>query len=372
MKRMTTGLALVLGLAAMGPSKTAGQVMVRGEQQCAEGKASGTLGISGWDCRGECTLTMNEKGEEQLWSFTVEPRITGITRGGPADGILRTDDLLVAIDGFLITTAEGGRRIASIQPGQEVTVRYRRDGRPGEAGIKVGSVCPPPPPRAPESVVATTRVPPSPPRPDEPRRSLGVAVSPRVRVAPEARVARAAEDVARVSARAGRATTGVSAGTSPAGRLGISFSCSECGTRTDPDTGRDVWFFSGPLEVSGVTSGGPADKAGIQLGDLINAIDGKEIDTDEGGLAFTGLEADRGVVLTVVKRNGSEVDVGLVPEARWFVGVRAPEPFRVTSIAPDRRDVPELTAPEGMPPRTVPGHFGSSSVPASSGSAGRS
>jgi hypothetical protein len=305
---------------------------------------------------------MNEKGEEQLWSFTVEPRITGITRGGPADGILRTDDLLVAIDGFLITTVEGGRRIASVEPGQKVTVRYRRDGRLGEATIEAGSVCPPPPPRAPEALVATIRVPPSPPRPDEPSRSLGVAVSPRVRVAPEARVARAAEGVTRASALASRATAlSAASASSPTGRLGIVFSCSECGTRTDPDTGEEVWYFSGPLEVSGVTAGGPADKAGIQLGDLIKAIDGKEIDTEEGGLAFTRLEGGQRVRITVVKRNGLEEDVSLVPEVRRIVGIATVEPSRITSEAPPAPPAParvvtpeppmEITSPEGMPLR---------------------
>ena len=361
MKRMTTGLVMAVGLVAVCPVGMLGQVGIAGEQECAEGKATGTLGISGWDCRGECTLTMNEKGQEQLWSFTVEPRITGITRGGPADGILRTDDLLVAIDGFLITTAEGGRRIAAIDPGQRVTVRFRRDGRLADAVIEAGSVCPPPPPRAPEAVVATTRVPAPPLRPDEPRRSVGVAVSPRVRVAPDARAARAAEGVARTS-RVGEWTAGGAlVGTSPTGRLGISFSCSECGIRTDPDTGEDVWYFSGPLEVSGVTAGGPADKAGIQLGDLIKAIDGKEIATDEGGLAFTRLEAGQRVRITTVKRNGSEVDVSLTPEGRGVVGIPTVESARITSgtppvpRAPSRVVTPEppvgITSPERLPLR---------------------
>jgi hypothetical protein len=361
MKRMTTGLVMAVGLVALTPVGMLGQVGIAREQVCAEGKATGTLGISGWDCRGECTLTMNEKGEEQLWSFTVEPRITGITRGGPADGILRTDDLLVAIDGFLITTVEGGRRIAAVEPGQKVTVRFRRDGRLGEAVIEAGSVCPPPPPRAPEAVVATTRVPAPPPRPDEPRRSVGVAVSPRVRVAPVARVARAAEGVARTS-RVGEWTVGGAlVGASPTGRLGISFSCSECGTRTAPGSDEEVWYFSGPLEVTGVTAGGPADKAGIQLGDLIKAIDGKEIATEDGGLAFTRLEAGQLVRITTVKRNGSEVDVNLIPEGRRVVGIATVEPARITSETPpappaaSRVVTPEppvgITSPEGMPLR---------------------
>jgi membrane-associated protease RseP (regulator of RpoE activity) len=110
------------------------------------------------------------------------------------------------------------------------------------------------------------------------------------------------------------------------GRLGIQFSCGECGPLENPTTGESLWFFSGPLEVTGVTPGGPAEGAGIQIGDLIKAINGHLMETEEGGSAFTRLRAGERATLTVVKRNGSEVEVGLVPEARVVVGVAAPPP----------------------------------------------
>jgi hypothetical protein len=125
-----------------------------------------------------------------------------------------------------------------------------------------------------------------------------------------------------------------------------------------------------------VNSGGPGDEAGIQRGDLIKAIDGKLIDTDEGGLAYTRISAGEEVTLTLVKRNGSEVDVAVVPEEQVGTGISGgvavgrrataatppPDPSRRTTVVapvppavPDRRAVPEpdapIAAPEGMPLR---------------------
>ena len=36
----------------------------------------------------------------------------------------------------------------------------------------------------------------------------------------------------------------------PTGTLRIWFSCSHCCTKTDEETGKDVWFFTGPIEDS--------------------------------------------------------------------------------------------------------------------------
>jgi len=391
MKRMRMGLALLVGAALMAPSAAAAQVRMVGVFQCDEGEAQGDLGISGLDCRGDCTLTMNEKGEEQAWSFTVEPRINGISPGGAADGLLRVGDFLVAIDGIPITTRDGGVRYANVEPGQEVDILVRREGKLERVMIQAGSICLPPPPRhlspapllPPRETLAVEAVSPPPPRvvtvvtvgrlaPPLPPdtllptrlRTLGVAVAPRVRVTPVRRGTLVSEAFDTLSTLPRRTTTGLLARLSPTGRLGIGFSCTECGTQTNEETGENVWFFSGPLEVTTVRAGGPADKAGIQRGDLIKAIDGHSIDTEKGGLAFTRLWPGERVRMTVVKRNGSEVEVGLVPEAAVAVGVGARASVPVEEVAvvpplppalPTRADVPAPTAvvnpPEGMPLR---------------------
>jgi len=381
MKRMRkwaiAGLAAGSGLILVWAEPGASQVRVSEALACPTGFEEGDLGIKGLDCVGECTLTIKEEGKDRSWFFTTEPRVLGVD--GPADGILQAGDFLVAIDGIPITTNEGGRRFANLQPGESVMVRFRREGRVGEARIEVGASClemPVPP-------GVTARVAPPPPPPDQVRPARGVAVSPRVRVAPERRSVGVAEEVEVGVGLGRRATAGLLAGSSPTGRLGVGFQCTECGTQTDDATGESVWFFSGPLEVTAVNVGGPAYEAGVQRGDLIKAIDGKALETDEGGLAFTRIIPGEAVRLTLVKRNGSEVEISLVPEEavssglaegrRGFVGLVPRRGVGVTARSAERapgadpspprppREVPEtvvapaptaaVTAPEGMPLR---------------------
>ncbi|MBT8398236.1 MAG: PDZ domain-containing protein, partial [Gemmatimonadetes bacterium] len=344
MKRMriwvVMPLAVGFGPVLMSPASVEAQVRGRAADACPAGMEEGTLGISGLDCVGECTLTIRNEGAERTWSFSTEPRIIGIARGGPAEGTLETGDFLVAIDGILITTREGGRRYANLQPGERVSVRYRRDGRVREGTVRVGSRCR----DVSEPVGAAARVAPLPPVPDDPR-SVGVAVvAPRVRVAPDrARTAVSGAERATglaIAPVARPTQTGLLAGSTPTGRLGIGFRCTECGTRADEETEENVWFFSGPLEVTAVNVGGPAEEAGIKRGDLIKAIDGKSIDTDEGGLTFTRITPGESVRLTVVRRNGAEEDVSLVPDEAGPVGapgapsrVDAREPRRAAGVA---------------------------------------
>lgn len=363
---MTRTVAAVLTLGLVGPVSASAQgVVVRG-QTCESGVLMGTLGISGLDCVGECSVTMSRAGKEERWVFSTEPRIFSIEAGGPADGILQAGDYLVALDDMLITTREGGERYANLAPGEVVRVRYRREGNIREVEIRAGSRCTMPPqpslstgrvavPVAPEAVRGVARV--------------GIATAPRVRVLPSP----VEVDSARPVAAVGIPSTGRLLDPTPRGRLGIGLRCEDCGTRTDEDTGESVWFFSGPIEITGVNPGGAADRAGIQLGDLITAIDGHSIDTEAGGLAFSNLTPGEPVQVTVVRRNGSTEEVTVVPdeadeellrERSGVAGITEPvepAPRRLgAAIAPPvarppRGDVPEPVAgvpvPEDLPLR---------------------
>jgi len=326
MKRVAvTGLVMTV----LGTAPVYGQAVVVGGQACESGVLRGNLGISGLDCVGECEITYSTDGLEEIWDFSTEPRVFSVEPGSPADGILREGDYLVAIDGFLITTREGGRRYGSVDPGETVTIRYRRDGRVQEAAIRVGSLCVPRPRRG---VVAGRALPALPPRPDRETR-IGISTVPRVRVLPDTVEPLPVAPAVGV----GRVSTGFLDST-PKGRLGIGLSCEHCGTQTD-ETGRNVWFFSGPIEVTQVNRGGPAEEAGIQLGDLITAIDGHDITTDAGGLAFSTLMPGEAVRVTVVRRNGREEEVTVVPdeaESRGIFGraATATEPSRARPPRP--------------------------------------
>jgi S1-C subfamily serine protease len=352
---------LLAGLALPGNAQepvrriTAGKVV-----ECPKGMEQGSLGITGLDCVGECTLTIKGDGRERSWFFSTEPKILGVQEDGPARGILRAGDFLVAIDGVLITSREGGRRYANLVPGEEVSVRFRRGraGRVQEAEILVAPGCLDAP-LPPAGVVARV-VPPGIPEPEEPYEVVSVAVAPNIAigVAPQVRVAPNVK-VLRVDTAAGVPKLGVAAVSpnvtglfgdiTPTGRLGIGFSCTECGTRTDEETGESVWFFSGALEVTAVNRGGPAEDAGIERGDLIKAVEGHPIDSDEGGRAFTDITPGEEVRLTVVKRNGREVEVTVIPEEK------APSNILLRGTALATPDAPAVAgvAVEPDPPTRV-------------------
>jgi hypothetical protein len=321
----------------------------------------GNLGISGLDCVGECSVILSREGKEERWVFATEPRIFSIQAGGPTDGILEAGDFLVSIDGLLITTREGGLRYAGLEPGETVTVRYRRGRETREAQLRVGSRCAVPPGPS----VSAGRVPPPPP-PDAVRgvARVGVVTAPRVKVLPS--------PVEPDSALPVVATGGIARGglldPTPRGRLGIGLQCSRCGTELDRDTGRSVWFFSGPIEVTSVASGGPAESAGIQMGDLVTAVDGHDLATEAGGLAFSNLIPGEAVNLTVVRRNGRKEVVTVVPAEpdsplpRGALQPPEPDPVspapRVAGVAvapppPSRVGEPEgatgLEEPVGLP-----------------------
>lgn len=362
MRTMTTMIAVAVATTLLGPSQAHGQGVVARAQACESGVTMGSLGISGLDCVGECSVTLAKDGREESWVFSTEPRIFSVEVGGPSDGILKAGDRLVAIDGVLITTREGGRRYAALEPGETVIVRYRRDAAVQEAGIRVGSRCAFPP----TPTVGVARVaPPSPPRPAGEAR-VAIATAPRVRVLPEP----ADPEPPAVVGSTGILSRGAFLDPTPRGRLGIGLQCEHCGTQTDEETGESVWFFSGPIEVTQVNSGGPAEKAGVRMGDLITAIEGHDIATEAGGLAFSNLMPGEPVRVTVVRRNGREEELTVVPaetEAGILRGrlaptpepdeTRPPRPSAGVAVAPpsvpSRAEVPEpvaaMTGPEELP-----------------------
>jgi hypothetical protein len=306
-RMMTRTLVAASFLGVAGTIPVSGQGVLARGQACESGVLVGSLGISGLDCVGECSVTLSQLGKEESWVFSTEPRIFTIEGGGPADGILKAGDYLVAIDGLLITTREGGRRYASLVPGEVVTIRYRREGNVHEAGIRVGSRCTMPQPPA----LSTGRaLPPPPPEPVRGVARVGIATVPRVRVLPSL----VEPDSLLPGPPVGILSTGRLLDPTPRGRLGIGLQCERCGTGIDEETGQSVWFFSGPIEVTNVNPGGAAEKAGIQMGDLITAIDGKDISTEAGGLAFSNLMPGQAVRVTVVRRNGQTENVRVVPD----------------------------------------------------------
>lgn len=94
------------------------------------------------------------------------------------------------------------------------------------------------------------------------------------------------------------------------GYLGIYVDCTEC--EQGMKDGAIVWWFSTPPQVTWVFESGPAAKAGLREGDLIIAVDGVDITTEEGGRLFGGLQAGVPVRFTV-RRGEREATLVVTP-----------------------------------------------------------
>lgn len=68
--------------------------------------------------------------------YPVEVTVRAVTPGGPAEGILRPDDVITSVDGEPVTAASVLTRLIRSRPaGTELTIGYTRDKRPATAKI---------------------------------------------------------------------------------------------------------------------------------------------------------------------------------------------------------------------------------------------
>lgn len=245
------GLALVVLLGTAAPAGA------QAAPTCAADEwAVASFGITGFECN--CTIQMQAGNQSRRsYEFRAEPRVLEVRRGGPADGKLQNGDMIVAIDGRLITTREGMRRFGAIEAGTPVSLTVRRGGRELAVVITPDQECehglPPAPPRAPRAAAAGVAAPAPPARP-----------------APVARPAPPAPP----SPLASR------------GRLGMSLQCTECSVDIASRGAAPVWGFTAPPAIDRVEPNGPAAKAGLRANDVLTHIDGVPLTDDDGGRRF--------------------------------------------------------------------------------------
>lgn len=84
----------------------------------------------------------DEPGRPRWVRFLTEPVVTEVDPAGPADGRLRPNDVLVAVQGHLITTREGSRLFWFADPG-EVRLDVSRGGRAETIQLRPARVCTP-------------------------------------------------------------------------------------------------------------------------------------------------------------------------------------------------------------------------------------
>jgi S1-C subfamily serine protease len=224
-----------------------------------------TLGIGLFHCvGGNCGVNMRT-ARGVAHDFSTEPRVWNLDPAGPAAGRLREGDVVTAVDGALVTTPEGGRRLANLVPGRAVTLRVRRGGEEQEVRLVPVPGC-----NAPGLVVST-----SPEKPEWKREGGGM----------------------------GERWT-------PPLRFGVQLECDDCGWRR----GEGGWVFwaSAPPKVKAVEPGSPAEDAGLLPGDVLLSIAGHRF-TQTGGRAPTrGARAGQPMRMEVL-RDGRVVTLSIVP-----------------------------------------------------------
>jgi C-terminal processing protease CtpA/Prc len=196
-----------------------------------------------------------------------ELELRDIRPNGPAAGVLQDGDVLVAVDSALITTRAGSEQLFRAPAGRPLRLLVRRHGRDREVVVV---------PAAGKSEVG------------EPRTSKHAAP-----VAP--------------------ARTGAAPRFRMPGWVGIGLAC-KCTVQATPD-GAEIWSFAEAPEVFAVRPGGPAERAGILVGDLIDTVDGVLLTTHEGGRRWSGIEPGQQVRLGI-RRGRRNIDLVVLAAQR--------------------------------------------------------
>jgi hypothetical protein len=245
------------------------------------------------------------RGRAPLWSFSREPVIGGVD--GPGVGRLREGDVLVAVDGDLITTGAGGLRYSSVRPGERVSLTLRRDGRMEELTLTAGERCwswPLPPPAAPAPPPPPQAAPPASSRPPQvappPSRQGSSTPTPS---APSAQVPPARPPAAPAPPPP---APGVAAGA----WLGFSLECRQC--EIVRSNGRARMHFGAPPAIVSVEPSTPAYAAGLRSGDILTHVDDSALTSARGADRFASMVPGRAVRLTLT-RDGRPFTATLVP-----------------------------------------------------------
>ena len=342
--------------------RTRAQVATSTSPRTAWTTSTNYLGIDNFEC--DCTLSFGSATTPRYFEFRSEPVVLGVMRPGPSYGKLRRGDVITHVYGQSLLTSEGGRRFASIDPGDDVDLTVRRSGRTmkvrihaqdiSQSGFTVGAgmtaygigwedapptpVTAPSPPRAghpgytplpPTPVMPATPATPSPGAyPVEPAQPSHPS-HPSVPSQPSGVWAITTPSVGAV-------------GTVPRGWFGFSIRCNGCGWSTSSSDASPVWEAEEVPVLSRVDAESPAGRAGLRAGDRITHIDGLSLMSREGGRRFGRVRPGQRVRLTVKRGNTTlhpVLVVGTRPEMRAAIASVAPRTPRTPPTPSTRRQL---------------------------------
>lgn len=240
--------------------------------QCREGlPRTGQLGVGLLHCVGGSCAIYGHDAAGYIHRFTVEPHLRRIDPNNPAGKLLRENDVLVALNGLPITSAEGGRLLAQLPAGEPVRIQFRRDGELRDGVVTPIASCDMPMLSVTEAgssdKLATARDQPSPPPFD----------------------------------------------------LGLEVSCIDCGWIRSAD-GVVRWHTTQLPLITRVREDGGAVDSGLRVGDVIVRIDGRSVLSEQGARYIGSLRPGDTIVLEVL--SGDDVK---------RIRIRLGEPLRGTT-----------------------------------------
>ena len=234
-------------------------------------RPSAMLGID--RLTGKSSMTISK--DSVFLSFGSEPRIREVDPNGPSAGILLSGDVIVAIDGMLITTKRGGLLYANLVAGEPVELTIRRSGQ-----------------------LSTVTVVPTAPSEEDFLEVPSALESGRL-------AALIDSFIGSVSSDSVYPDFGVPSGPWHA-LLGIGLLFGGQGVLQEDGT--RIWRFDRPLQVTSVQPGSPADLGGLLVGDILTHIDGTRLDRAAGGRRFSTISPGQRIVWTV-NRSGRRLQI---------------------------------------------------------------
>jgi S1-C subfamily serine protease len=237
----------------------------------AGGTPVAQLGIERFECITNLSCEINRRTPSGLaHRFSTEPTVWGIDPAGPASGHLRDGDAIVAVDGALITSSEGGRHLANLRAETPLVLRVRRGTE--ERNVRL----------VPKVSCATTKL------------VVGtIGNGPRDRGVQPPRASLGEIDALERLTRTRAAE--------PRVEFGMDLTCDECGWQVVNDT--LVFDAVDPPTVSSVHDGGPAAAAGIRVGDVLLDVNGAPFASRAAGRLLGQVRP--GDVISIRVRRGS-------------------------------------------------------------------
>jgi hypothetical protein len=272
-----------------------------------------------------CTCSIIYKHDEAEWAFQSEPVIRAVDKDGPSHGKLKKGDVIVAIDGALITMRKAGIAFANIEEGEPVELTIRRSGRTRDVVIV---------PRADIALAVALPVPAVP------------ALTDYTRYSELANLSRSIEELSKLSVELstelatielpGLPSINLDFGEMfPEGWVGFGLSFSGNIRQKDEDEPAE-WRFNDPPTIESVQPDSPADEAGLQVGDELLEIDELKMDSRKGGDRFSRMQPGQ-VVEWKVRRGGKTFTVETRAEERPVPDLELAVPYAPTP--PDSQPV---------------------------------